>query len=118
MRISDWSSDVCSSDLRGQCAASNRHRNPPEGYPSRAPWGLPGTARSGHLGAAGVGQPGHGLVQGLAEGGQVLVDLALADDHRRAPGEGVAQIAEDAAMGLRSRGAEGAAISKLIEEGL
>src|SRR3546814_2613661 len=40
MRISDWSSDVCSSDLAG-ARIESRHRIPEEGWPdrrSRIPW--------------------------------------------------------------------------------
>src|SRR3546814_5249212 len=37
MRISDWSSDVCSSDLWSTCFASNSNRLPPR-YASAATW--------------------------------------------------------------------------------
>src|SRR3546814_20875970 len=37
MRISDWSSDVCSSDLWSTCCASSSNRLPPR-YASAATW--------------------------------------------------------------------------------
>src|SRR3546814_154205 len=81
MRISDWSSDVCSSDLNRHRARHHRrhrpvpvrraagHRNPPAGYALRcavrtgarghaggAAGGVPCPARGGPLGAAAQGQ--------------------------------------------------------------
>src|SRR3546814_2105207 len=47
MRISDWSSDVCSSDLRPGCARPAENGNPPAPQRTEIPWpcGLPALAR-------------------------------------------------------------------------
>src|SRR3546814_3241836 len=45
MRISDWSSDVCSSDLRGECEEGEGNRRPLSGRPGAI--GVAAAARSG-----------------------------------------------------------------------
>src|SRR3546814_19280964 len=50
------------------------------------------------FGATLLCEPGGGLVQRLAEGVQHFGDLRLVDDHRRAAGDGVAEVAEDDAV--------------------
>src|SRR3546814_2143842 len=51
MRISDWSSDVCSSDLQRECRARGRARRRRRGrFPCRSPEGRPpGMTRKGRL---------------------------------------------------------------------
>src|SRR3546814_6021517 len=50
MRISDWSSDVCSSDLGGSAAAGRRGPSPPGAWRAR---------RSGRVRSAAAARPGH-----------------------------------------------------------
>src|SRR3546814_10899925 len=70
---------------------------------------------SGDFGATLLGQPGGGLVQRLAEGVQHFGDLRLVDDHRRAAGDGVAEVAEDDAVVLRPRREIGAGPADRVE---
>src|SRR3546814_9660546 len=53
MRISDWSSDVCSSDLPRRCAYSHHRRTGPHRH--RYPRGRPDPARSGRNHPSGTG---------------------------------------------------------------
>src|SRR3546814_2293687 len=78
LRISDWSSDVCSSDLRGEFGAGQDHGG-----------GARTQGQGGHLaleiglGGVGAGHPLHrllvGQVRGLAVDHQRVLDLAALD---------------------------------------
>src|SRR3546814_15783108 len=59
MRISDWSSDVCSSDLDGAQPGRDRHRHPGSDHPGAAPGAAAG-ARPRIRGDARGRAPGDG----------------------------------------------------------
>src|SRR3546814_16638506 len=71
MRISDWSSDVCSSDLHGR-----RDRSPGLAADTAAADGAPGARNDDHGGA------GRGFQSGLfAEAAPMSFDAAILDHH-------------------------------------
>src|SRR3546814_19128885 len=82
MRISDWSSDVCSSDLKTVVPVIASHRC----IGSREPSGKPRILGEGKCGALFDGRPEMIHENRLAREGQFMVDVTVAVGLRWSPG--------------------------------
>src|SRR3546814_3563073 len=105
MRISDWSSDVCSSDLRSGRAAGGRGRDGAAHRPHRRRSGRPGGARGEPEAAMAKLKLGV-LISGRGSNLQALLDRAAEDAY---PAEVALVISNNAdALGLQRAEAAGA----------
>src|SRR3546814_7999990 len=87
MRISDWSSDVCSSDLREQADAPThgaRRRRPPRGGAAAVPWQDLHAARQAEPAAGECRSAGQGPQGGALR--HLLRELQQPKDRRGRPG--------------------------------